>query len=176
VLAEIRQRVLDRVPRLRGRRDHLDVIAIREHLAAARPSAVAERSVDVTRRRDRKALHPAGERGLVLGLDDQVHVVALQRDVDDTEPLTQRSRDRGIVHRLVHPAAPQAAHRRSDPHHHVQRVIRLEVRPRPVPLARPWPLRLATSAAALATPTEQRLLHMPPSHGRTIRIVVLIGN
>jgi hypothetical protein len=44
-------------------------------------------------RRDQKPLHPAGQRGLVLGLDDQVHVGALERDVDDAEPLAQRGRD-----------------------------------------------------------------------------------
>jgi hypothetical protein len=63
-----------------------------------------------------------------------------------------------------------------DPHHHVQRMIRLEVRARRVALARPRPLRLATRAAALATATEQRLLHMPPSHEGRIRIVLLTGN
>src|SRR5262249_8525994 len=59
VLAEVRQHVPDRVAGLRGRRDHLDMVTICEHLAAARPLTVTERTVDVTRRRDCKALHPA---------------------------------------------------------------------------------------------------------------------
>ncbi|HEX8107071.1 MAG TPA: hypothetical protein VF516_05045 [Kofleriaceae bacterium] len=63
------------------------MIAIREHLATTAPRSIPERGVDVPRRRDRETLHPACERSLVIGLDDQVDVRALQGDMHDPEPL-----------------------------------------------------------------------------------------
>ena len=170
--------------RLRGRRDHLDVIAVREHLASPPLPGGAERGVDVTRRRDLEALHPAGERALVLGLDEQVDVGALQRDVHDAKPLAQGRRDRRVAHRLVHPAPPQAAYRRRDPQHHVERVVRLEVRPGRMALEGARPLRPATRAAALATAAEQvaRDMPLPPTcrrrrpHDQRIRTAVSVVN
>jgi hypothetical protein len=117
--AKIRQHVPDGVARPRRRGDHLDVISIGEHLAPPPALAISQRGVDVPRCGDLEALHPAGERGLVVGLDQHVHMSSLQADVDDPEPLAQRRRDRRIAHGLVQLAPPQAAHRRRDPHHDV---------------------------------------------------------
>src|ERR1043166_2151194 len=83
VLSEVAKYIPDLIASLRWRPDHLDVIPIGKHLAAAPPHAIAQRGVDVPRRGDREALHPTGQRSRVLGLDEQVHVRALQRDVHD---------------------------------------------------------------------------------------------
>jgi hypothetical protein len=150
------------MPRSRRRRDHLEVVAVREHLAAAPLHAVSERGVDVPGRGDLEALHPAGKRSLVLGLDEHMHVGTLQADVHDPKPLAQRRGDRGVAHRLVQLAPPQAADRRRDPHHDVQRVIRLELRPRLVPFPRARTSGLSPGAAPLAAAPEQLLLDVSP--------------
>jgi hypothetical protein len=111
----------------------LPVTSVGSAVAAMR--ATAERGVDVPRRGDLKPLHAAGERGLVLGLDDHVDVRALQAEVDDPEPPAERRGDRGGTHRLIHRASTKAAHRRHDAHHDMQRMMRLEVGPGGVPLA-----------------------------------------
>jgi hypothetical protein len=51
---------------------------------------ISQRGVDVPRRGDLEALHPAGERGPGLRLDQHVHVSSLQADVNDPERLAQR--------------------------------------------------------------------------------------
>jgi hypothetical protein len=90
-----------------------------------------------------------------------VNVGALQRDVNDPKPLAQRRRDRGLAQRLVHRASPQATDLRRDPHHDVQRVIRLELRPRLVPFPGTRAPGLPSSTAPLAAPPEQLLLTSP---------------
>jgi hypothetical protein len=85
------------MPRLRGRRDDLHVIAVVEHLASPPPLALPERPIDVLRGRDHEPLHTLRERCLVLGLDDHVHVIPLQADVHDPEPLAHRRCDRGLA-------------------------------------------------------------------------------
>ena len=161
VVAPVRQDVPDRLARLRGRPDHLHVIAIGEHLAAAAPRAIAQRGVDVPGRRDRETLHPEAMRHLVLGLDHQVHVRALQRDVNDAEPLAKRCGDGGVAQRLIHLASPQASDLRCHSHHHVQCVIRLEVRSGLMAFAGSRTLGLASGTAPLPTTAEQILLDMP---------------
>jgi hypothetical protein len=143
-------------------RDHLDVITIGKHLAAAPARTLSERGVDVPRRRDCEALHPAGERHLVIGLDEQVNMRALQADVDDPEPLAQRRGDRGVAQRLVHRAPPQAPHLRRHPHHDVQRMVRLELRPRFMSLAGTCAPGLPPCTAPLAAAPKQLLLSSPP--------------
>jgi hypothetical protein len=137
------------------------MVAIGEHRAAAPPCTMAERGVDVPRRRDQKALHAAGERGLVLSLDEHVHMVALEADVDDPEPLSQRGGDRGVAHRLVQLAPSQAAHRRCDADHDVQRMIRLELQTRLVPFPRTRALGLSPGTTPLSAAPEQLLLDVP---------------
>ena len=87
MLPPVSHHVSQGVARSRGRRDHLDVVAIGEHPAAAPARTAPERGVDVPRRRDQEPLHPTGKRGLVIGLDKQVNMRSLQADVYDPEPL-----------------------------------------------------------------------------------------
>jgi hypothetical protein len=62
---------------------------------------------------------------------------------------------------LYIPRRRQAAHRRHHPDHDVQRMVRLERRPRVVRFPGPRALRLPPGTAPLATPPEQQLLHVP---------------
>jgi hypothetical protein len=149
--------------RLPRRCDHLGVIAIGEHLAAAPPPAVSQRSVDVPRRGDLKSLHPSAERRLVIGFHQHMHVVALQADMNDPEPLAKRGGDRRIAYRLVHFTPPKTSDGRYHSHHHMQRVIRPEVRSRLVALPGMTRLRLSPGTAPLPAAPEQLLLHMPLS-------------
>jgi hypothetical protein len=71
---------------------------------------------------------------------------------------------RGV--RFEVPAEPPG---RQDPHHDVQRMIRLERRPRLVPLPGAWALRLPSRAAPLATPPEQLLLDVPLARSLRLR-------
>jgi hypothetical protein len=82
---------------LRRRPDHLHVIAVIEHLASPPPLAIPEHSIDVLRGRDHEPLHPLRQRRPVLGLDDHVHVIPLQADMHDPQPLAHRRRDRGLA-------------------------------------------------------------------------------
>ena len=65
--------------------------------------------------RDLKPLHPDGERALVVGLDEQMQVVALDAEVHDPEVLAPRRGQRGLANRLVRRAAAQVADRGYDP-------------------------------------------------------------
>jgi len=137
------------------------VIAIGEHAAAPRLRVATKRLVDVLRRGDREALHAARERRFVLGLDEHVDVLSLQADMDDAQPFAPRRGDRCRADRLVHVAAAQAPDCRADTHHDMQRMVRLEIRARLMPLAGANPARLSSGTSPLAAAAKQRLLDMP---------------
>lgn len=139
------------------------MIAIAEHLAAPRVGAIPERGIDMLRCRDLEPLHALRERALVLRLDEHMHVTVLQTRVNDPEAPAARRRDRRVADRLVHVPPPQIPHRRADAHHHMQRLIRFEVRPCLMPLAGSCSARLSAGTTPLATASEQRLLNMPPA-------------
>jgi len=145
----------------RRRRDHLEVVAVGEHRATATSFAVAQDRIDVPRRRDLESLQPARKLAGVVGFDQQMDMRALQADVHDPDPLTDRGNDRRLAHRPVHQPAPQAADRRHDAQHDVQCMIRLHVGPLLVARSRALSLRRTPGTLALATSTEQLLLHVP---------------
>src|SRR5437588_806673 len=71
------------VARVRGagrRLEHARMIAVGQH-----GSATAHHAIEATRDADGQALHAAGERAAVGRLDEQVHVIALHRKMDDAE-------------------------------------------------------------------------------------------
>ena len=137
------------------------MIPIREHASSSTAAPVSQRRVHVASDRDLEALHATRERGLVLGLDEQMHVRALDADVDHANAFADRSHDRRVAYGLVQTAAPQAA----DGGHHAQRdvlrVASIDRRPRLVRRASA-PMRwLAPGALAPPTVTKQLLLDMP---------------
>jgi hypothetical protein len=80
-----------------------------------------------------------------------------------------RRGDGRVADRLVQLAPAQAAHLPNDPDHHVQRMVRLERRPRLVALPRACALRLPARAAPLAATPEQLLLHVPLARSPRLR-------
>src|SRR4051794_41028523 len=95
--------VRESMSRLPRRRDDRRVIAVREHRASAAWTrlTLADRGVEVLRCRDLKALHSLRECSLVVGLDDQVNVRALDTEMHDAEVLAPRGGQRGLADRLV---------------------------------------------------------------------------
>jgi nucleotide-binding universal stress UspA family protein len=61
------------------------VVAVAPHLAAE-----AERAVDGAGNADREALEATRERASALGLDDEVHVVGLDGEVNHMEAFARR--------------------------------------------------------------------------------------
>jgi hypothetical protein len=113
------------------RGDDLGVVAIGEHCAStSRPGlAAADRGVEVLGRRDLEALHARCERVLVVGLDEQVEMRALDAEVDDAEVVAPGGRERGLADRLVGEPAAQVADRADHPQDDVHRVPRDKLRP-----------------------------------------------
>ena len=74
------QHVGEDVARVARRLDLLRLVAEREHFAFA-----PELGVERTRGANCEALHAASKRFLMRGLDDQVQVIHLDRDVDDAK-------------------------------------------------------------------------------------------
>jgi hypothetical protein len=80
VAAPVVENIRQRVARVASRLDLRCLIPIRENLAAA---AIAR--VDCARRVDREALHAACECARIGGLDEQVQMIALDRQVNHAE-------------------------------------------------------------------------------------------
>jgi hypothetical protein len=129
------------------------MITIGEHRAPPpRPGlALADRRVEVFRGRDLKPLHPRRQRALVIGLDEQVHVRALDAEVHDPEVLAPSGRERSFADRSVRESAAQISDRTDDPQDNMHRIPGRKLGPRLVRRARPTALGFAASAAPLTT-------------------------
>jgi hypothetical protein len=93
------------------------VVAIREDVPA-----VPQRAMRGTRHSNREPLHTSRKGALVFGLDDQVQVIGLDREVHDAKGVLLASRDR-VAHRLEEqPIAPQARQPFASPHRDVHRM------------------------------------------------------
>src|ERR1051325_8176901 len=103
----VNDHVRQRMARLRGRRDDLGVIAVREHRSSPPwpRLSFADGCIEVLGRRDLEALHADSERALVIGLDQQMDVIVLDAQLHDAEVLAARRRQRGLSNRLVGTAA-----------------------------------------------------------------------
>ena len=122
------------MPGLGRRLDDLGVVAVRKHRASTTlpRSILADRSIEVLGRRDLKALHSRRQRALVVGLDEQMQMIALDAEVHDPEVLASRGRQRRLAHCFVCRAAAQVVDVTHDAQDHVHRVPRLQLGPRPV--------------------------------------------
>ena len=119
------------MPGLGRVRDDLGVIPVGEHRTSATllRAVLADRCVEVLGGRDLKALHPRGERTLVVSLDEQVQVIALDAEMYDPEVLAPRGGQRGLANRLVRRTATQIADRANDAQHDVHWMPRLQLGP-----------------------------------------------
>src|SRR5712691_8749838 len=105
----VSQHVRDGGGSLGGRAQHVCMVAIRKHLPAA-----LERAIHGSCDADGESLDPAGERNRVACLDDQVHVVALYREVHEAKPLPLPAGAYRVEDHTAEGAAPQL--RRLVPH------------------------------------------------------------
>jgi len=149
------------------------MVTVREHSAGAAPAdALANRPVDVTRRRDLEAPHALRQRRPIVGLDEQVDVVALDRHMDDPEVIAPRCGERRLAHRVIRVTTAQVLDPVGDPERHVDGVSRIVDRSGLVPLARPRTLRGPTCPPALAAAGLQRKLGLSllarPRHSESI--------
>ena len=147
------------MPRLPGRGDDLGVVAIGEHRAPAAWTGPvpADRRVEVLGGRDLEPLHARRQRVLVVGLDEQVDVRALDAEVDDPEVLASGRRERRFADRTIGEPAAQVADRADDPQDHVDRMPREQIRAGLVRRTGPPTFGRSTGAAPLAAPPlEQR--------------------
>jgi hypothetical protein len=118
--AGVVQDVDERVAHRGGRREDPRVVAVLEHAPGALPELV-EPAHDPHGEPD----HAASESALVLGLDDEMEVVRLDRVLDDPERLT-RGCDEGRLEQRVRVVGPQAPQARAQTHRHEHRMPRLE--------------------------------------------------
>ena len=109
------------------RGDDLGVVAIGEHGAApAWPRlALADRRVEVLGGRDLEALHPQRQGRLVVGFDEQVHVRALDAEVNDPEVLAPSGGERGFANRPIDAPAAQVADRADYPQYDMNGIPRV---------------------------------------------------
>jgi hypothetical protein len=117
---------------LAGAREVATVVAI----APDAPTAAAERSVQEAIGAHREALHPPREPVVVVGLDDEVQVVVLYRELHDPKVCATCPADCALegVEQHLRAKAGEAAHR---PHRDVQWVPVLVHRPLAMPHVRP---------------------------------------
>jgi hypothetical protein len=123
-------------------------------------------------RRDLKPLHALRERGLVVRLDEQVHVRALDAEVHDPEARAPGRRQRRLADRLVHAAPTEIPDRAHHAEHDVDRVPPVQERPLLVRRPGTRPLRRPTGASPLAAALLEQhqlgLLQSSPAAGRLL--------
>ena len=110
VPARVEQHVGERVPHLPRARQHLVVIAVREHLPAA---PAPERAIHGVRELRRDRLHPAPERRDAVGLDDQMHVIVLRASTGRAGTPSARTRAGTPPRRRARSDAPAATESRA---------------------------------------------------------------
>jgi hypothetical protein len=150
VLPPVLQDVLEGVSHLARRGECVRVISVGEDGATS-----PERAVHGLRDADGKPLEPARETRRLVRLHHQVHMIHLNRELDDTKPLPRR-----VGERVAHARKePRAAQRRNTP-----RRAKGDVRGTPGRVRRATPMwnagpatrrRLTTRAVAAATPRRE---------------------
>ncbi len=101
-MACVQQHIRKSIADLSRAAEQAEVVALREHGAAA-----VEDTVDSSRKARADRLQTTAERNAISGFDDQVDVVALEREVDDPElPALTRGRE-GLPDLAYQYAAPQ---------------------------------------------------------------------
>ncbi|HEX9243825.1 MAG TPA: hypothetical protein VF875_15380 [Anaeromyxobacter sp.] len=115
---EVPEHVPHRVPDLGRRPEDVRVVAVGEHRAGAPHHAIQAASDP-----DGERAHAARERPRPVRLDDEVEVVAQDREVRDPEsPIAARPAYCRVDH-PERPLAPQVPDMRRHPHRHVHRLV-----------------------------------------------------
>jgi len=96
MLPAIEQNVDQTVPDLAGRSQRAAVETIGPHAAG-----VSDPPVDRLRQANAEPLHPARQRGRAVGLDEQVQVVRLDREMHDAEVCGGRAREAARIARKI---------------------------------------------------------------------------
>lgn len=151
VLLAILQHVHERSPRLGRRADVSRVISIREHATGS-----TEDPVESPRDTHLEALHRTAERDFVLHLHEQVEMVLLHREVDDSHAQAFLGDAERVAHDPIGARAAQVRHARHDAAGDVDRVARVQ---RSAPRVRNLggrSLGLATGSGALAAPRTRQ--------------------
>ena len=123
MLPEIHQDVHDGMAGLAWRGQRTGVVAVAPHGALA-----GESVVDCAGRPDGEATRSAGQRSLILGLHEEMQVVALDREVHDPE-VGPAGRANAFAESLEDARGPQRGKTRSGSEGEVDRVRRLVWRP-----------------------------------------------
>src|SRR4051794_8406136 len=100
------------------------MVAVRKN-----PAVPAGERIEAPGNSDRQALHTARKRGLIFRLDDEVQVVALNRVVDDPDAESFARVAQRRFHRLGPAVGAQIPDATPQPHGHVHRMPRGELRP-----------------------------------------------
>src|ERR1043166_2221914 len=137
------------------------MIPISKYLSTPPPISIfPQQRIDIPRHRDLKPLHSPGKCLAVLRLGEHMNVRPLDAQMHDPEPLAHRGHDRRRSHPLVHRPPTKTPDGVDHPHHHMQRVIRLDHRPSVMPFSSSLRLRLPPCPLALPAVPEQLLLHV----------------
>ena len=143
----ILEHIGDRARDLRGRGEWPREVMVGKDAAAA-----AHQAIECPRHADGQPLHAAGERYLCVRLDDEMHVIALQREVHQAKALAYAPLTEGFSERRPGSAAAQAADMRQDPQNHMRGVAAVKLRPRAMRDQRLLSARLPPRALPHASP------------------------
>ena len=146
VLLDVRQDVHERVPDLARCREPPCVVSVRPDGTAA-----TKRSIAASRGTNDEALDSARERPRPVRLYQQMHVVALNREMQDTERMVGSSRQRG-GDGVEDAAGAERRQARGCPQRHVDRTSRVMGTTRAVRNATPTGPRLAPCTIARTAP------------------------
>jgi hypothetical protein len=119
-----------------------------------------ENAVDRARHANRNAARSVRKRASVVGFDQEVKVVGLHREMDQSKRLARCLRQR-ISHGRKHAVAPQARQAPQGAQRHVHGVTALVHGPRDVRHSRPLARRLPPRAVTAAAPSSNGKLLLP---------------
>ncbi len=142
----VQEHIRQHIPYLPRSSEHARVVGVRQH-----PTAPPKHAVHGAREPRADRLHPPPQRLRTLRLDDQMHMIALNRVVRDPKPPpVTRPRERPL-HLPDQTHAPQRRHATPDLERHVAGVARRERHPTTMsnPGIRP---RLPSGTRSTATP------------------------
>lgn len=151
VLPGIEQNVAQNVSDLAGRAQHAQMVPIGQHRPTTAEDPVRSACEP---RADRD--HPAAQQRRSVRFDEEMHVIALQRVVDESEPFALARRRHADLELTHEPRRAKRWDVGTNAYRHVCGVTRGEARPRHMGHAGALALRLPTCASPPAAPRPAR--------------------